>query len=509
MVPSQPSSLPLGPIDHIVPKTYTVRLFFFPDKVLDLNTAPQIFRSGLAKLLTAIPELGGTVQRIHDAEQKRGIQVTEPWRSADEIFSVMDLTAHDHLDYSKLREHHFPSNRCDPEIFAPPLVLPTALEMLVQACALGKPVLLVQYNILKGGAALVYHAFTDGNGVATIARAYAACCQGVDSSSLLSKEILNRQRAEYCKGAVHHGLDEFGLWTVKPEKTGLSAYMASVLSKIMASILRLTLKFAKWTSFNIWPYQNVDFFFPTSKLTELKSMVMQTRSDKDASQWVSTVDTLSSLLTCCLVTAMAPRKKVPTSSSTSQSTNDKGNSDEKPDVLLIMVLSARRSLDPPLPSGSLGNLLDFESATASSSALTTTESAVADFAFAIRRCVQRVDGCHFRRFSAAISAIPNIFDRFSSRRRSEDGIQHIFALSSWKDQHFYDLDWGEGIGHMEKIRYCALGLPSLCLIMPEIKGDHFAEEEKGLEVTVGLTNGQRQKLRGDEFFRRFATFREE
>ncbi|KAL8854152.1 MAG: hypothetical protein Q9221_001074 [Calogaya cf. arnoldii] len=240
-------------------------------------------------------------------------------------------------------------------------------------------------------------------------------------------------------------------------------------------------------------------------------MVMQTRSDKDASQWVSTVDTLSSLLTCCLVTAMAPREKVFTSSSTSQSANEKGDSDseEKPDVMLMIVVSARRSLDPPLPSGSLGSLLGFESATASSSALTTTESAVADFAFAIRRCVQRVDGGHFQRFSAALFAIPNIFDRFSIRRLSDDGMQHIFALSSWKDQNFYDLDWGEGIGHMEKIRYCALGLPSLCLIMPEIKGDQFAEEEKGLEVTLGLTKGQRQKLRGDEFFRRFATFREE
>ncbi|KAL8641042.1 MAG: hypothetical protein Q9226_008679 [Calogaya cf. arnoldii] len=331
--------------------------------------------------------------------------------------------------------------------------------MLVRARTLSKPVLLVQYNILKGGAALalcVYHPFRDGNVVAKITRAYAACCQGVEASSLLSKENLNRQRGEYCKGAVHHGLDEFGLWTVKPEKTGLSAYMAAILGKTMAFILRLTLNLAKLTSFNIWPWQNVDFYFPASKLTELRSMVMQTRSDKDASQWVSTVDTLSSLLTCCLFTAMAPRKKVPTSSSTSQSTNDKGNSDEKPDVLLMMVVSARRSLDPPLPSGSLGNLLDFD-----------------------------------------------------IRRLSEGGIQHIFALSSWKDQQFYDLDWGEGVGHMEKIRYCALGLPSLCLIMPEIKGDQFAEEERGLEVTVGLTKGQRQKLRGDGFFRRFATFKEE
>ncbi|KAL8887310.1 MAG: hypothetical protein Q9215_005097 [Flavoplaca cf. flavocitrina] len=488
MASSQPSSLSLGPIDHIVPKTYTVRLSW----ILDLDTAPQTFHSGFTKLLKAIPELGGTVQRIHNAKQTRGIQVTEPWRSANEIFSVKDLRAYDHLDYSELRKHHFPSSRCDPEIFAPPSVFATTPQLTAQAHALDKPVLLVQYNVLKGGAALalcVYHPFTDGNGGATILRVYAACSRGADSSSLLSREILNQQRAEYCKGAAHHGLDEFGLWTIKPEKAGLSAYMASILSKIMAFILRLTLHLGKLTSFNIWPYQNVDFFFPASKLTELKSMVMQTRSDKDASLSVSSVDTLSSLLTCCLVTAMAPRNNVPIPSSTSQSTNGKGSSHEDPDVMLMMVVNARRSLDPPLTSGSLGNILDFEPASASSSALTTTEIAVADFAFAIRRCVQRVDGDRFRRFSAALSAIPNIFDHFGFRRPS--GIKHFFALSSWKDQHYYDINWGEGIGHTEKVRYIALALPRLCLIMPEIKGEQFAEEEQGLEVTVGLTKAQR------------------
>ncbi|KAL8838975.1 MAG: hypothetical protein Q9176_004781 [Flavoplaca citrina] len=191
----------------------------------------------------------------------------------------------------------------------------------------------------------------------------------------------------------------------------------------------------------------------------------------------------------------------------SPSCDDKGNGHEDPDIMLVTVVNARRSLDPPLPSGSLGNILDFESAGASSSALTTTESAIADFASAIRRCVQRVDGDRFRRFSAALCVIPNIFDRFKFRQRS--GIKHLLVFSSWKDQQYYDIDWGEGIGYTVKVRYCAMGMPSLCLIMPEIKGEQFAEEERGLEVTLGLTKAQRQKLRGDEYFRRFATFRDE
>ena len=512
MASPQPSPLPLGPVDHIVPKYYVVILLFFPADSLNITTAPQAFRSGLTRLLLAIPELGGTVQRSNDPAQNRAIQVTKPWRSADQILSVKDLRGQNHLIYSDLRKDHFPTAHFNTEVFTPPIVYSTALEAIAQASTLDKPVLLIQVNILKGGVALalcVYHPFTDGNGMATVIRTYAACCRGEDPTHLLSKDILNRQRTGYGGDIAHHGLGESGLWSMKPEKTGISARFSFLMGRLRASILRLTLSLGRLTSTNIWPYRNADFFFPKAKLAELKSMAILARSNQDKSQWISTSDALCSLLTCCLLTAMAPDEALPSTSKRSLDHHDESSGKEDPDSMLLMVINARRSMRPVMPVWSLGNLLAFESARASRSALTATESAVADFALSIRRSVQRADTDHFRRFSAALSAIPNIFDCAAFRRPADYGIKNLVYISSWRDQGGYEDDWGDVVGRVEKIRHCTISFPNLCIIMPEIKDDQLIEEERGLEVTVGLTRRQMQKLRGDVFFRRFATFRDE
>ena len=88
--------------------------------------------------------------------------------------------------------------------------------------------------------------------------------------------------------------------------------------------------------------------------------------------------------------------------------------------------------------GSLGNPFISHWIHTSISALRATESAVADSALSIRRGVQTIDEDYYRRMSASLLAVRDL-RRIVLSRPSNLGIPRAVAVSSWKDQGFYDL----------------------------------------------------------------------
>ena len=317
MTKTQPQSIPLNSIDNMMPKHHFVTLLLFSVQEEDVSAASEAFQLGLKRLVSAIPQLGGTMQMIEGGKQKGALKVGHPWHPADEIFFVHDLRDVDELAYSDLRKKHSSLGHLTPAFLVPALVRAPVLE---------KPVLLVQVNILKGAVALalcLHHAFTDGDGTATIARAYAACCTGQDQSDIINGEILDRQRMMYGWGSPGPGLDGFGSLRLLPEGNGTllanaqSSFTTSLWKWFLAGITTLWRRSqipVFWSSEGQTELISTDkqqvriahFFSSNSKFVDLKSMAIQARSDKSSSEWISTNDALCSLLANCLHSARAP-----------------------------------------------------------------------------------------------------------------------------------------------------------------------------------------------------------
>ncbi len=317
MTKTQPQPIPLNPIANMMPKHHFVTLLLFPVQEEDVSAASEAFQLGLKRLVSAIPQLGGTVHMIEGGKQKGALKVGHPWHPADEIFFVHDLRDVDELAYLDLRKKHISSEHLTPAVLVP---------ALVRAPVLAKPVLLVQVNVLKGGVALalcLHHAFTDGDGTATIVRAYATCCTGQDPSDIITWEILDRQRMMYGLGTLSPGLGGFESLRLLPEEYGTllanaeSSSTTSLWKRFIAGITtlwrRCQIRFfwssegqSELISTDKQQVRSAHFFFSKSKLADLESMAIQARSDKSSSEWISTKDALCSLWACCLNSARAP-----------------------------------------------------------------------------------------------------------------------------------------------------------------------------------------------------------
>ena len=528
--PSEPSTILLSPIDNVMPRTYISKLLFFPKTESDPADVVQAFRAGLRRLLTSAPQLGGTIQRVRNGHQEGALCVASPWHQADDIFHMRDLRhLGGGLDYAYLRDKHFPALQVAKEYLLPDMVKANLLE---------KPVLLIQVSLITGGFIVtlsVHHAFTDGNGTYTIARGYAASCRGEDASHMFSGEILDRQRLMYGWGAPNPNLEgvEFSLLPSAIQPSPVATSFSFVRSMWGRSVDGLTgylpRKLVTWlgyiTRHVTCAKANVHaeyFFFSRASLVELKQLATNSRSEKHPLEWISTNDALCSLLRCCIASARRTKpEQSDISTVTKKSVTDKGtdtstvvretdtNTSEgrdDPESALCVVMNVRHLMQPPIPAGSISNVLFLPWLYVPGSTLRSTESNVAEFAFQIRRQLRHIDENAIRHVLASLASVPDI-GRVAMRGRRSTSVNDILVITSWRGQDFYDLDWGKAIGRVERVRYCRLASTNLCIIMPEIKGNVLTEDQKGLEVYVALSEEELSRLKKDSLFTRFAKSR--
>lgn len=454
MATSGPSSFLLAPLDNGITRIYVPKLLFFPEPVdSDVFAVIDLLRQGLSRTLEAMPLLSGTLQVV---DHKGALCVTAPWATVDEIFKVNDLRDEGGPGYQSLRDKRFPLKDLDASLL--PLASMTKSE---------KTVMLVQMNIIKGGFIMtlcLHHSFTDGNGTSAIAKVWAAFCGGEDGSRLLTKEVLDRER-------LMHGWENAKLADV-PEYGILSDVSRYAISPTRSSAPHI---------------DDAIIFFPKSKLVELKTMASASKHE-DRNGWISTNDVLCALLSCCLASATYAETRADRS------------------WVLNMVVGGRRLLDPPLPEDYIGNVLSFIRLSTPSHTIDSSLAEVAEVAHLIREKVKERDERYFRKLIAALSSVEDLTKlRVAPPSPSEDGLK----ITSWANQDFYNLSWGDAIGSgVERVRPYFPGATGFCVILPELKAPAFAGDDCGLEVALyGVERHHMERLKQDGFFMRFAQWR--
>ncbi len=233
MAASEASPFRLTPLDHAMPRSHIPMILFFPESITsDVSIMIDALREGLSRTLKTLPLLSGTVRVI---DSKGALGVTAPWATLDDIFLVKDLRVGG-LDYRDLKERHFSLKDLDMKI-----ILPMADLMKSE-----KTVMLVQINIIENGiimALCLHHSFTDGNGVFTIAKIWAAYCRKDDGSRLVTQEMINRERL--MRGWESASLDDIAGYEIKhPEiisSRGILTYIHTIVSSCVTERLHVNI----------------------------------------------------------------------------------------------------------------------------------------------------------------------------------------------------------------------------------------------------------------------------
>ena len=229
------------------------------------------------------------------------------------------------------------------------------------------------------------------------------------------------------------------------------------------------------------------FFFPTSKLAELKVMASSSNGKIDDNEWISTQDALCALISCCV-----------------HSTRDEEILKKTDRIISTSLLVGCRSkLEPPLPADYIGNCLDYAAISLPSRGEDSTPARVAEMAHLLRDQIKQRDDSYLRKKMAALKSVADL-----ARVELAGGVvcEDRVGFSSWSNQNWYNIDWGDVVGaNIERVRFT--GSRDNGTILPELKGPGFAEDERGLEVVLRLKKGQMDRLKRNELFRRFAMWR--
>ena len=491
----------LTPIDNIVPRVPVVKLLFFPS-VPSISAADMIaaLRDGLGKTIQALPLLAGITQIISatSADEQQGrLCITAPWRPVSEIFQVQDLSDDSNFDYASLRERNFPVGK-----------LPTATlaKTPIMADPSQKPVFFIQANIVNGGIIVAMgtsHSFTDGNGTATVAKVWAAYCKGNDGSRYLTEDVMDReplmQTAHDVGSPTIEDYPELKFPPAAARNLNPTTAAASDPKEHKQPDV-YSEKGAKMPNNEI--IDNETFFFSKLKLADLKHKASSLDPSKDTEtpSWISTNDALCSLLALCVRF---------TSTATSH------NSEDPPPLNIGMTLNFRRLYDPPISSDYIGNavhIVRFTLAppTRSSADLGPTSPMWPMLATSAHRLRSSINSFHASRVRRLIILLNNVnivpdISKVGYLTRAPDG--ESLTVTSWAKQGFYECDFGERIGRVERVRMCSFAIPGLIVVAPERKGPAFeGKGEEGLEVMIGMERRKLEMLRELPLIQHFATW---
>ena len=466
-------------------------LLFFPVSEEYVDLAIQSFLDGLRSTFQAIPLLGGTVKTIPDGTGQIGtLAITSPWQTVDEIFVIKKFKKYNYLD---LRRKQFPPSSLSQRDF---VISRFSLDSNL-------PVMQVQFTIIEGGIVLnpcVHHSFADGAGATSIFQIWAAYCRG---------EVLNDlsslwQPVTLLQGDEKRNIEDFPDYTYR-EKTHL-VNKRTYMDHQGPMSTTLNEKLMKLVVFSYIKYRSLHhctrvIYFSHANLARLKDTVsdeLGNVGDKwsqetvkvvddnrgqevgDKQIWISTLDTLSALLFCCITQSrhVAKRKQSPT-------------------ALFITNVNVRKHCQ--LPQNYIRSLVLPCNLQSPLHELTPSIRNIATQAHNLRARLRLLDTPHVQRVASMIRSVPDVSKITSS---AIDSQMNPLIMTSWRDQVTCDIDWGSQIGvKCERVRVCHYGLDGLIVVMPKYSADG------GLEVVLQLRKDVMKELERDEVFNQFATWR--
>ena len=465
-----------------------------------MSAIKETLQSGLAETFKAFPLLSGTVQVIKTGVQQGTLYVSDPWNNVSKVFHVRDLRVRG-INYADLRNKNFPVQASDESVFTP------LANINYQAPQ--KPVMLVQVNIIRGGfivALCMHHSFTDANGTVAVARIWAAYCRRENGSRLITRDMVDRERLMQWGEGERASAGELTQVFFLPSQaqsqstpfSGGNISMAKDVPNFGHGILPTQAQTPNTalTGDNISKAKDIPsvghgiqsniFFFSRIKLAELKSMASKERDENEnGNGWISTNDALCSLFGCCVHSA---------------NTLD-AEEDDKQAVIGVAV-NMRPFLDPPLPSDSIGNVLNRLRITVPRKTLKPTAKRVTEIAHQIRQKIKLLDQASYCRTISFLKSLPDISRADILVPESQD----VIGFSSWSKLNFYDIDWGNVVGtKIERVRSCiTAGFKDFAIFLPELKTPRFETDQCGLEVLIWLEESKMTRLKQDQLFNRFA-----
>ena len=504
----------LSPIDCLLPRRLTTVVLFFPRSHVEPNTIVESLKKGLELTLQHLPMLSGTVKLSDTGPQSGRLVVSEPHHTVDEMIVVNDLRAHRDYDYDRIRKKHFPTydwESAKPEFYA---VSPTQKFDL--------PVFKAKVTLIKGGlvfAISVHHCFTDGNGTATVMETWCSYCKG--EKPTLAADSISRSRLTGERGLAD--IKEF------PEMNYIND-SGTDMSRFGQLLKFLQQKSEYWfgafrnLAIRAWyrPVQKEGslsaisvtrvLFFSNDKLKELKMLASDGKQQDNEGSWISTQDALTALLWCSFVHA---RQECSTIFCNGSSTKSKdavkrpsAQSEDPMDqiVQMIVVLNARQLFQPQLPTSFIGNALLLTGVRCPLSNVTMTAGAISVIAYSLRASIKGRTPSYLSRYLSALASVEDI--RKISPAPGPDP-NYTLRLSSWRGQDYYNQGWRQIFGaECERVRYNIGPIEKgLAVILPELKGAACLSSAAGLEVVIGVSEGDIIHLEGNKLLNYFCEWR--
>jgi trichothecene 3-O-acetyltransferase len=328
-------TIKLSLTDAYSPKIWAKQTLFWTLKDPSVfHSIYDILRQGLARVLTDVPALTGTVGR--GSEDPRDLVINVP-SNGHVVFTKVDLSETDDVpDYATLSSRGWPMT----DVVAPFSPLGTMSQIFE-----GAAFFTAQLNILRGGFALCFainHLLVDGASIAEVEELWAKhtgdVCNGKEFQShrigipdaeikeRLSTPIEGAKEFEHPNWALFPTeKTQVNLPKLTPSKETLLGVFEAAKKDHLANVKQQA-EDVKWC---VW-------YFSAQCLAQLK----KDASSEDKSQWISTVDALVGLFWAR--TAHALRNA------------SKGHEVS----VALFPINIRHRLQPPLPSRYIGNAVD-------------------------------------------------------------------------------------------------------------------------------------------------------
>lgn len=467
----------LSVCDAYSPKIWAKQTLFWP--LEDSSKARVIYnvlKEGLSRLLTDVPALTGTTGRGSDDPRDLVINVPS---SGSVQFTFENLAGKDGIpDYASLASQGWPMTGLV-EAFSPPGTMSQIFE--------GAGFFTAQLNVLDGGIALclaINHLLVDGASIATIEELWAK-----HSADVSNGEPFRSQRAESPDFDIRkrlstpiEGAEEFhhDSWAIVPTEksqvnlpnvTPLKETLLGVFDTAKKEHLASASQQAESVKWCIW-------YFSAENLAQLK----KDASDEDNSQWISTVDALVGLVWSRTAHTLQSSKK---GHKTSHA---------------LFPINIRHRLQPPLPSNYIGNAVDIVFLDCPLKALEAGDKeGIQAAAQHMRKAVSGWDQSLWEAWLSKATTMPlgnsicpNPLVLLNS---------HNIGFNDFSKVQSNLLDWGEGIGRPDRVRY--MGDPDIFSNCAPTVRVHPRLADGGLEVATTANDHVRAVMGKDEVMLRY------
>ncbi|KAL8710128.1 MAG: hypothetical protein Q9220_005211 [cf. Caloplaca sp. 1 TL-2023] len=431
-------------------RSYTQMLLCFPlAPEIDRSDIVRTLQQSATKLLEAIPSLAGQAENHKDETvnvPNSGTFRVVPYNHSDGS-PVRVKMLDDFMSYEELRKSKVPASLLDEAITAPMKGLPHH-----PSDADVTPAFIVQANFIPGGLLLDFsgmHNLMDATGLGQIIKMFAAICR-MEAVSEADIQAANCDRAQLDICLKHdqpttHNSES----SDKPEEG------TKQLSEGQPPLV--------WFSFSI----------SAVNLDRLKEKVL---SDLRSTPFrITTNDVLTAWVWKAVTKARSP------------------HIDTGAETMLMRAISGRKILNPPLPPGYVGNVVNASKHKVSVQDL--IEEPLSKTAQGVREATNLVDDHAIRTFASTVQATP---DR-NKISFDMDAPDRDFLISSWAALPVYQ-DFGSVLGRPELVRR-PTGPPwnGVCYILPK-------NPDGSLDVLLCLRDDDMRRMRDDEQFKAVAEY---